>query len=88
MKSTGNSTNNSGATTHMVYTHEERAVCNVEPVSANAGLHSKLDDEHSWLAAMLNQVSLLQSQLAVHSQEQQWGSAHYDPSLDAADVPT
>jgi hypothetical protein len=48
----------------MAYSHNEYAVCNIELVNVNAGLKSKLDDEHSWLAAMSNQVTLLQSQLA------------------------
>jgi hypothetical protein len=88
LQSTGNSSNNSSATARMAYTHKEHAVRNIELVNANAGLQSELDDECSWLAAMLNQVTLLQSQLAVHLRKQQWGLAFSDPSLDAVDAPT
>jgi hypothetical protein len=41
-----------------------------------------------WLAAMLIQVTLLQSQLAAQSREQHQGLACSYPSLDATDAPT
>ena len=54
----------------MALNHEGPALQNIELVNANAGLMAELDQGWDTLAAMMEQVSLLQAQLVTQSQSQ------------------
>jgi hypothetical protein len=69
-QSTGNSTNNSCGTARMALNNEGRALQNIELVNANAGLMAELDQGRDTLATLMEQVLLLQAQLATQSQSQ------------------
>ncbi len=64
---TGNSTNYSCGTALIDLNHEGRALRNIELVNANAGFMAGLDQGWDTLAAMMEQVSLLQAQLEMQS---------------------
>jgi hypothetical protein len=67
----GNSTNISCGTACMALNPEgPRALRNIELVNANAGHTAELDQGWDTLAAMMEQVLLLQAQLAMQSQSQ------------------
>ena len=62
-QSTGNSTNNTDATTRM-HTHRERALTTIALVNKNCTLTSNLEDTEEHLQAMIAQNLALQRQLA------------------------
>ncbi len=62
-QSTGNSTNNTDATTHM-HTHCEQALTTIPLVNKNSTLTNKLEDAEEGLNAMIAQTLALQGQLA------------------------
>jgi len=62
-QSTGNSTNNTGATTRM-HTHREQALTTIALVNKNSTLTNKLEDAEERLNAMIAQNLALQGQLA------------------------
>jgi len=62
-QSTGNSTNNTDATTRM-HTHRERALTTIALVNKNSTLTSNLEDTEEHLQAMIAQNLALQRQLA------------------------
>ncbi len=54
----------------MALNNEGRALQNIELVNANAGLMAELDQGRDTLATLMEQVLLLQAQLATQSQSQ------------------